>query len=341
MTARLIDRNPVIPADQLVAQMVPPAMFNEVSFDSYIPDPNEPSQAAAVDSAREFARNVTKKANGGKKRLFGRKSNSTGIGLYLDGGFGVGKTHLLASIFHSVPEPKAFGTFVELTHVVGALGFMKAVEELSQHSVLCIDEFELDDPGDTMLVSRLLAELSARGVSVAATSNTLPGQLGEGRFAAQDFLREIRKLASVFDTVRVDGPDYRHRDLPPAPTPIDDAELTERAESTPGATLDSFDDLCAHLGKLHPSRYGKLVDGVTSVFLQDVHPATDQAVALRFVVLADRLYDASIPVVVSGARLDEIFTEEMLAGGYRKKYLRATSRLLALSRFAEQANTSH
>jgi cell division protein ZapE len=55
------------------------------------------------------------------------------------------------------------------------------------------------------------------------------------------------------------------------------------------------------------------------------------------VVLADRLYDAHIPVTVSGAKLDEIFTEEMLAGGYRKKYLRATSRLLALSRFAESA----
>jgi cell division protein ZapE len=36
-------------------------------------------------------------------------------------------------------------------------------------------------------------------------------------------------------------------------------------------------------------------------------------------------------VVASGAKLDDIFSAEMLAGGYRKKYLRATSRLLALS----------
>ncbi|WP_278312961.1 cell division protein ZapE [Lolliginicoccus levis] len=338
MTARLVDRTPVIPADQLVAQLVPPAMFNEVSFDSYIPDPAEPSQEAAVNAAREFARTVNHKRNG-KKKLFGRK-NTVGAGLYLDGGFGVGKTHLLASIYHEVPEPKSFGTFVELTHVVGALGFMKAVEELSGHSVLCIDEFELDDPGDTMLVSRLLTELAERGVSIVATSNTLPGQLGEGRFAAQDFLREIRKLASVFETVRIDGPDYRHRDLPPAPEPISSDELEERAARTDGATLDEFDDLCKHLSTLHPSRYGKLVDGVTAVFLKDVHPAQDQAVALRFVVLADRLYDASIPVIVSGSKLDEIFTEEMLAGGYRKKYLRATSRLLALSRFGEQARTT-
>ncbi|AEF40237.1 cell division protein ZapE [Hoyosella subflava] len=340
MTERLIDRKPVIPADQLVAQMVPPPMFNDVSFDSYIPDPKEPSQSEAVQTASEFASEVAKSKKG-KRGLFGRKSkNTTGSGLYLDGGFGVGKTHLLASIYHAAPEPKAFGTFVELTHVVGVLGFMKAVDELASHSVLCIDEFELDDPGDTMLVSRLLTELSARGVSVAATSNTLPGQLGEGRFAAQDFLREIRKLASVFETVRVDGPDYRHRDLPPAPEPTDPADLEKRAAETPDATLDDFDELCEHLSKLHPSRYGKLVEGVSTVFLDNVGPADDQAVALRFVVLADRLYDSSIPVIVSGARLDEIFTEEMLAGGYRKKYLRATSRLLALSRFGAAANNN-
>ena len=35
---------------------------------------------------------------------------------------------------------------------------------------------------------------------------------------------------------------------------------------------------------------------------------------------------------VSGQPLSELFTEEMLRGGYRKKYLRAVSRLVALSR---------
>ncbi|SDI44817.1 cell division protein ZapE [Rhodococcus triatomae] len=318
--------------------MVPPAMFDEVSFASYIPDPNEPSQAVAVAKAEEFAQKVAKIRGGGRRGLFGKKAPATGAGLYLDGGFGVGKTHLLASIYHSSPSPKAFGTFVELTHVVGALGFNQAVEQLSNHSVLCIDEFELDDPGDTMLVSRLLAELSQRGVSIVATSNTLPGQLGEGRFAAQDFLREIKKLGSIFETLRVDGPDYRHRDLPPAPDPIPSDELHELADTVDGATLDSFDELCRHLGTLHPSRYKKLVEGVTAVYLDGVHAAPDQSVALRLVVLADRLYDESIPVTVSGAKLDEIFTPEMLAGGYKKKYLRATSRLLALSRFEVTAS---
>ncbi|WP_069160017.1 cell division protein ZapE [Nocardia altamirensis] len=334
MQERLVDRHPEVPADQLVAQMVPPPMFDEVSFASYIPDPNEPSQAAAVSKAEGFAAEVAKiyKANS-KKSLFGKKKPVHGAGLYLDGGFGVGKTHLLASVFHSAPAPKSFGTFGELTNLVGALGFGNAVERLSANSVLCIDEFELDDPGDTMLVSRLLTELSAQGVSIAATSNTLPGQLGEGRFAAQDFLREIKKLGSIFEPVRVDGPDYRHRDLPPAPDPTSPERLVERAAATPGSTLDEFDALLKHLSTLHPSKYGALIAGVSSVFISNVHPVTDQAVALRIVVLADRLYDASVPVTVSGAKLDQIFSQEMLDGGYRKKYLRAISRLLALSRF--------
>lgn len=334
MQERLVDRHPEVPADQLVAQMVPPPMFDEVSFASYIPDPEEPSQAAAVGKAEEFAGQVAKISKAaGKKSFFGKKKQVSGAGLYLDGGFGVGKTHLLASIFHSSSAPKSFGTFGELTNLVGALGFANALERLSGNSVLCIDEFELDDPGDTMLVSRLLTELSAAGVSIAATSNTLPGQLGEGRFAAQDFLREIKKLGAIFEAVRVDGPDYRHRDLPPAPAPTAPEVLAERAASTPGATLDEFDALLKHLSTLHPSKYGALISGVSSVFVSNVHPVTDQAVALRIVVLADRLYDASIPVTVSGAKLDEIFSAEMLEGGYRKKYLRAISRLLALSRF--------
>ena len=68
------------------------------------------------------------------------------------------------------------------------------------------------------------------------------------------------------------------------------------------------------------------------MFVTSVHRVDDQSVALRLVSLTDRLYDAGIPVVASGAKLDTVFSEEMLAGGFRKKYLRATSRLLALSR---------
>ena len=327
----LVDRHPKVTPDRLIAQLTPPPTFADVSFDTYLPNPAEPTQAAAVQVCQQFcAQAVERRA--GKKKLFGRREVLPGVGIYLDGGFGVGKTHLLASSYYELPEPKAFATFGELTQLAGVFGFVECIELLADYVMVCIDEFELDDPGNTTLISRLLSQLVERGVSVAATSNTLPEQLGEGRFAAQDFLREIHTLASIFTTVRIEGPDYRHRDLPPAPEPRSDEEVIARAAGAPGATVDDFDALCAHLATMHPSRYLTLIEGVTAVFITGVHPIDDQNVALRLVSLTDRLYDAGIPVVASGAKLDTIFSDEMLAGGFRKKYLRATSRLLALTR---------
>ncbi len=334
MPGHLVDRHPTASPERLIAQLIPPPTFTDVSFDSYRPDPEEPSQAAAVTACRQFC-DEAQRRRAGRKKMFGRRETLPGVGIYLDGGFGVGKTHLLASAYHRLPDsgehPKAFAAFGELTQLAGVFGFAECVDLLGEYTVVCIDEFELDDPGNTTLISRLLSQLVERGVSIAATSNTLPEQLGEGRFAAQDFLREINTLASIFTTVRIEGPDYRHRGLPAAPQPLTDDDVIARAEVTPGATLDDFDALCAHLATMHPSRYLTLIESVTAVHITGVHPLDDQSVALRLVSLTDRLYDAGIPVVASGAKLDTIFSDEMLAGGYRKKYLRATSRLLALS----------
>lgn len=337
---RLVDRAPTINAAELIDAMVPPRQFEQVRFDNYLPDPHEPSQQAAVDVLQQFAAQISA-ARRRTRSLFGsRRPDSANPGCYLDGGFGVGKTHLLASLWHAVPGPKAYASFVELTSAVGVLGFSAAVQRLSGHRLLAIDEFELDDPGDTMLITRLLTELTSAGVFVAATSNTLPEKLGEGRFAAADFLREIQGLAARFDVIRINGPDYRHRGMPQAPSPLSDAELITSAAHTSGATLDDFDELCVHLAQLHPSKYGHLVQDLTAVHLRNVHAASDENVALRLVAFADRLYDRNVPVLVSGQPLSEMFTEDMLRGGYRKKYLRALSRLIALCQRTPAASSA-
>ncbi|WP_181359132.1 cell division protein ZapE [Streptomyces sporangiiformans] len=339
----LCAREPHVPADRLVAEMVPPPRFDSVRFATYIPDPNQPSQTEAVTVLDHFAAGLggAHATGAGKRRWFSRKPESRPAGprgVYLDGGYGVGKTHLLASLWHATPaEPalKAFGTFVELTNLVGALGFQQTVRTLSGHRLLCIDEFELDDPGDTVLVSTLLGKLVEAGVALAATSNTLPGKLGEGRFAAADFLREIQGLSAHFRALRIDGEDYRHRGLPEAPAPYSDEQVTKAAYATAGASLDDFPHLLDHLARVHPSRYGALTDGLKAVCLTDVQPVPDQSTALRLVVLADRLYDREVPVLASGRPFDQLFSEEMLNGGYRKKYFRAISRLTALARDAK------
>lgn len=336
--ARLIERHPVLSVEAMLRHFVPPEQFRGATLENYTPDPAFPSQSAALDSARTFTA-VAAPAKGGWKFISSKTPVFDGKpGIYLDGGFGVGKTHLLAAMWHVTPGRTYFGTFIEYTALVGALGYRGAVDHLKGASLLAIDEFELDDPGDTMVMSRLLGELVASGTRLAATSNTPPAALGEGRFAAADFLREITALADKFHTVRIDGEDYRKRDFEghAVVTPEEQISPTLRAFSG-GVTHDRFAEVVAHLATIHPSRYVGLVEGLDAVGWSDVHQLHSQAEALRLVALVDRLYDARVAIVASGFPLDEVFDETMLAGGYRKKYLRATSRLISLTRLAENA----
>ncbi|WP_309064307.1 cell division protein ZapE [Microbacterium sp.] len=330
----LTDRTPSVTGTEMLASLVPPPQFDDATFESYRADPAHPSQEEAKRTLQRFAgRGEPVKRTG----LFRRAPKETPMkpGVYLDGGFGVGKTHLLASIYHALPaRRKYFGSFIEYTALVGALGYKNTVDLLRGADLLCIDEFELDDPGDTMVMTRLLGELVPSGTKLAATSNTPPNALGEGRFAAQDFLREIHAMADSFQTLRIDGVDYRQRAIDGHAVVLDDAEYARTVADAGAAGVASDDDFSAvirHLAHVHPSRYIRVIDGLTLVGLRDVRVLTDQSEALRFVAFVDRVYDAQIPVAATGAALDGVFSDEMLAGGYRKKYLRAISRLNALT----------
>ena len=148
MPIHLSERNPRVPADRLIADLVPPPRFADVSFESYRPDPAEPSQLRAVDRLREYAATVGERPPA-RRHWWSRPARPTDVvgGVYLDGGYGVGKTHLLASLWHHAPGPKLFATFVELTHLVGALGFHDAVAALSSYALVCVDEFDSTTPG--------------------------------------------------------------------------------------------------------------------------------------------------------------------------------------------------
>jgi len=334
--ASLCDRHPVLSIEDMLRHFVPPAQFETASLDNYTPDPAHPSQARALESARAFVgESAPARASGWK--FGGAKASVAPVkpGIYLDGGFGVGKTHLLAAMWHLIPGRSYYGTFIEYTALVGALGYRGAVDHLKGASFLAIDEFELDDPGDTMVMSRLLGELVASGTRLAATSNTPPAALGEGRFAAEDFLREITALADKFLTVRIDGEDYRRRDFEGHAIVVSPAKVRPTLDAVgDSVALDEFGDVISHLATIHPSRYVGLVEGLQAVGWTGVHQLHNQAEALRLVALVDRLYDARVAIVPSGVALDEVFDETMLSGGYRKKYLRAVSRMIALTRLA-------
>lgn len=319
----LSDRRPDLDASALAKRFVPPHRFEDVSFDSYIPDADFPSQQQASRSMQSFARSthVTPKQ---KRWPWSRESTVSGKpARYLDGGFGTGKTHLLAATWHASNAPKAFVTFTELTAFVGFAGMRQAVETFAEHRLICIDEFELDDVANTLMVVSFLRGVMHGGLRLAVTSNTLPDRLGEQRFSAADFRREIAAIASYFDELRVDGPDYRTHHAPlPLATHV-------RSEDDTCAT-EAFDDLLEHLRQVHPVQYGALFDDLDGVTINDMHTIDDQDAALLFVQFVDKLYDARIPVHISGCDPSEVFHHSYRHGSYRKKYGRAESRLTAM-----------
>ena len=117
---RLVDRSPSITGAEIVSELVPPPQFEHASFESYRPDLDYPSQLDAVERLNAFA---AWRARPGGFFSRTRKAKAELPGIYLDGGFGVGKTHLLAALWHGAPGPKYFGTFIEYTALVGALGY--------------------------------------------------------------------------------------------------------------------------------------------------------------------------------------------------------------------------
>lgn len=331
---KLTERTPQMSASEIASDFTPPPQFAHAEFTNYRPDPEFPSQREALEVLQRFAADGGDKPGGFFSR--NRKAAAEQPGVYLDGGFGVGKTHLLAALWHSFNgKRKYFGTFIEYTALVGALGYAESVELLRGSDLICIDEFELDDPGDTMLMTRLLGELMATGTKVAATSNTPPNALGEGRFAAADFLREIQSLASNFQTIRIDGLDYRRRTTTGVAVTLEPADWQQAVDAMLAAdhavAVERFEDLVKHLALVHPSRYIKVIAGVEVLAVNDVVQLHNQNDALRWVAFIDRVYDAEIPIVASGLELNDIFDDEMLAGGYQKKYLRCVSRMVALT----------
>src|SRR4051812_24581941 len=277
-----------IPTDatpaELVRGFVPTPRFAHVSFDSYRPDPREPTQAAAVARVRAFVAELADGTAAGCGLLarFRRRKAAAGLReLYLDGGFGVGKTHLLAAAYHAAPPPKAYLSFAELSYTITSLGMVTCLETLRAHRLLCIDEFELDDVANTRLAATFLRGLreSGREVRVITTSNTLPTDLGLGRFAAEQFRGEIGEIAAVFETVHVEGEDYRHRPrwegTPPGEVLSPEALRAEYARYQPPAGAKAFvgfAPLVRRLAELHPIRYVRLVAPLDGLFVDGLEP---------------------------------------------------------------------
>jgi cell division protein ZapE len=330
----LIQSIPARPdAADLLAGFVPPPRFARKRFADYRPDARHPSQAEAVARLREVADDLHASARSSWRRRLREALGSPerGSGVYLDGGFGVGKTHLLAALWNAAPGPKAYLSFDELVYTIGLLGVDATREAFRGLTLVAVDEWELDDPGNLKLAIAFLRGALEDGVRVATTSNTIPDELGRGRFDQKSFTLEIAELARAFETLGIQGEDFRHRRFDPSSGGgfLAAAELdAETAAAGDGALRVSFVDLLAALGQVHPIRYAAIVDRVTAVHVHGVAPLPVLYDALRWVHFIDKLYDADVPfAAASSATLGDLFPPDHLRGGYAKKFSRCLSRM--------------
>ncbi|HEX2202634.1 MAG TPA: cell division protein ZapE [Longimicrobium sp.] len=319
---------------ELVAGFVPPPRFAGKRFDDYRPDPRHPSQAEAVARLRTLAEGLEGEGAGGWRRALGavRGRRTGGAGVYLDGGFGVGKTHLLAALWHAAPEPKAYLSFDELVYTIGMLGVEGTRRAFDGMRLVAVDEWELDDPGNLKMALAFLRGALEGGIRVAATSNTVPDELGRGRFAQKSFTAEIEELASAFEVLEVAGEDFRHRHFEADPGRayfLADADLRRAAAAAgPRALLADFRALVAGLGEVHPIRYAALAEAVDAVLVSGLAPIGYIYEGLRWVHFVDKLYDGAVPFAASSqGPLGELFPRSFLAGPYGKKFSRCLSRM--------------
>jgi Predicted ATPase len=118
--------------------------------------------------------------------------------LYLFGPVGRGKTLLMDMFYQCLFQSQAvrlhFHHFMakiheELNHLQGEANPMEIIaKRWSQHySVICLDEFFVEDIGDAMILAGLWHALFNEGVSLITTSNAPPNELYRDGLARHRF----------------------------------------------------------------------------------------------------------------------------------------------------------
>ncbi len=302
-------------------ELVPPPRFTDKRFATYRIDGAIPGQAAAVERVRRFARHQPSIL----ARILGRSGKA---GLYLDGGFGVGKTHLLAACFHEASGSRRYLSFSEAMSLMALVRPARAIELLSC-DLVCIDEFELDDPTNTRLADLLVGGLIDRGARIVTTSNTVPGELGQGRMAVDLFRAQLGRIEAAFEDVHVPGGDYRRRSVAGGQPRYWGAAV--EADPGDGKVVADAAHLDRWLSDIPVVNLRRLAAKLAGLSIIGLTPFTNQLAALRFVHLVDRLYDYNVPLRIrSAVSIVDLFPPEHCQAAFHKKYRRCESRLLEL-----------
>lgn len=148
-------------------------------------------------------------------------SVDTPKGVYLWGGVGRGKTHLVDLFVRCLPVERKlrlhFHRFMELVHqslavLEGEVEPLHAVADdfAAETDLLVLDELLVADITDAMILGELFKQLVARNVVLVFTSNTPPDDLYRDGLQRSRFLPAIETLKRHTEVVELQGDhDYR------------------------------------------------------------------------------------------------------------------------------------
>lgn len=322
----------------------PHPKFSGCKFENYIPDPNYPSQHYIKNLLKETAELMSKKDIKPEKSFFSffkpKDIFTKPLNIYIDGSYGIGKTHLLSATYNMSDMKKAFMSFSEMNYFFHYLGVEKCIEEFSKLDLLMVDEFELDDPAMCLIMARFFRNIN-KNTLIIMTSNTLPEDLGKMRFQADRFEKEMGVIASSFKTVIVEGEDYRRKNKAASSrnTSADsffDAFNNYTSDTKP-KTRSDFNKLMKILESNHPFKYFVIPSSCEAIFIDGLEPFKGLNTALRFNHLIDHCYYYNTKLFIkSDCDLKDIFSIEMIESPFEKKLKRCLSRLEELAVFYHQ-----
>lgn len=323
-----------------------PERFAEATFASY--EPQHPTQVTAIRRAQAYAHRVATQV---RRSWWQRLSNTmqptaqVSEGLYVVGPVGVGKTHLLAALYHYLAAEGLSAAFLHSSQLFRdprpPTDLARQIAD--QFPVCCLDEVELDDPANEVRLVRFLQALSAAGGILMATSNVEPehflsSMVGTDRF--RHFLQE--QFRQTYEVIVVDGDDYRHRLEKPGrawvgPSAESRAAMQATYERVEGPkqwfTTDAL--LAATEATPHPRLMETLL-ALDALFIHAI-AVTSTDDALRLLRVVDALYTADgAPVLYFTTAVPPTlwFTPEaqhgMMAQGIAEKFNRTVSRLYAM-----------
>jgi cell division protein ZapE len=290
-------------------------------------------------------------------------------GLYLWGRVGRGKTFLMdlfaASLPHGVVLRRHFHRFMGEVHAsLRELGDRQsplvevAAGIAARCRVLCLDEFLVNDIGDAMILSNLLAALFDRGVSLVTTSNTAPTNLYRDGLQRARFLPAIALIQQHCHVIElVSSHDWRLRALTQAPvylTPpgAEAHRALERIFASQASGAVELDGALHINGRDIPFRkragnilwfefaalcegpravadYVVLARSADTIIIANVPQFSiySEDAARRFVQLVDEFYDRRVKLVLTAAApITELYDGERL----RAEFGRTESRLIEM-----------